>query len=329
MDKFYNLKIMKNLLYLFLIGIFFSCGDDEEDVAPTIDPTEDNGYYYDGVRLHIQDTVGLKVLGSHDLNDTCVVLCGVKNKKLWIGTFDWKSGDEKFTWTSSNDYDLTRTRDMGYGEIVTFDIERMWIKNMYAQDNKNFRILFGGGELVFGGIWGYDLLFVHNGKEVLYRDVEYTYIRPWNDNNILAFNNEDYPTKCSLFSESGEKLYDAEPKFFGYFVEFIFPTDRGSTGWERVDNVQYIPINNSDFVAIYSESSGDSKTYSVYKGDIQHSLYIWSQPLFTTEYNAKCNLDVSINGNKLTITIHTVLYSGEKSRNVFEVNIETGSVTKL
>lgn len=305
---------MKNLLYLFLIGIFFSCGDDEEDVID----------YVSGL-CHIQDTVGLKVLGDGicwNPNDTCKSLCGVKNGKLWIGVYDSDSGDEQFTWTSSNDYDLTRTRDIGYGEIATFNINEMVIF-MYAQDNKNFKILLRGRS---SDIIIFDLLFVHNNKEVLYSDVEYSDIQPWNDNNLLAFVSRN---KCSLFSESGEKIYDVETNFDIWNCRF-FPSD-GSKNLFSVEGNLYIPLNNNEFVKIYNVSSYYGGTvYYVYKGDLQHSSYIWpEQQIFKTEYNAKCNYNVSINGNKLTITIHTVLYSGEKSTNVFEVDIDTGDVTKL
>ena len=316
---------MKNLLYLFLIGILFSCGGSEDNETPIDNPPLDDKEHYWG--FNVQDTVGLQFLGMGSciyLDDTCTSICGVKNGKLWVGVFDSDSKNEKFTWTSSNEYDLTQTKDIGYGETATININQMSITYMYAQDNKNFRTLFFSYETLGINIW--NLLFVHDGKEVLYRDAKYYEALSWNDNNLFAINSDEYPAKCSLFSESGEKLYDVETYFFSGYL--IYPSN-GSMGWSKKDILQYIPINNSDFVAINKVQSEVNQTYYIYKGDIQHSSYIWSKPIFKTEYNAKCNYSTLINDDKLTITINTVLYSGEKSTNIFEINIETGEITEI
>ena len=312
---------MKNLLYLFLIGVLFSCGGSEDNETPIDNPTLDDKEHYWG--FNVQDTTGLKVLGGGPciyLNDTCTSICGVKSGKLWIGVFDSDSKNEKFTWTSSNEYDLTQTKDIGYGETVTIDIKNMHISYMYAQDNKNFRILFFSYKTLGQNIW--NLLFVHDGKETFYRDAKYYEVLPWNDNYLMAINGDERPAKCSLFSEAGEKIYDVETLFLN--GSLLFPN-----GWNSEYILQYIPINNSDFIAIYQEQDEYNKTYYIYKGDIQHSSYIWSNQVFETEYNAKCNYNTSLDGEKLTITINTVLYSGEKSTNIFVINIENGEITEL
>lgn len=316
---------MKNLLYLFLIGVLFSCGGSGDNEISIDSPTPDDKEHYWG--FNVQDTIGLQFLGMGPciyLDDTCTSICGVKNGKLWVGVFDSDSKNEKFTWTSSNEYDLTQTKDIGYGETATIDIKNMHISYMHAQDNNNFRILFFSYETLGINIW--NLLFVHNGKEVFYRDAKYYEALSWNNNNLFAINGDERPAKCSLFSESGEKIYDVETYFFNGYL--LYPSG-SHMEWNRENILQYIPINNSDFVAINKEQSEDNQTYSIYKGDIQHSSYIWSKMVFKTEHDAKCNYNTSFNGDKLTITINTVLYSGEKSTNIFKINIETGDITKL
>ena len=319
---------MKNLVYLFLIVILFSCGGKEENEIPIDTPTPDDKEHYWG--FNVQDTVGLQFLGIGSciyLDDTCTSICGVKNGKLWVGVFDSDSKNEKFTWTSSNEYDLTQTKDIGYGETATINIKNMHISYMHTQDSKTFKILFISNEGIIDGASIWNLLFVHNGKETFYRDVKYYEVLPWSNNNLMAINRDVDPAKCALFSNNGNKLYDVDTRFGNKGL--VFPRNQGiSMEWDYYYILQYIPINDSKFIAIYKkqDSTNDYQDWYIYKGNWQQSSYIWHGLIYSTKYNARCNYKTDFDNDKLTITINTVLYSGEKSTNIFEINIETGEI---
>lgn len=322
---------MKNLLTILLgLFIFMGCSknEKEEEPDPEIPTVEDKFWGF-----NVQDTVGLQFLGMGSclyLDDTCTSICGVKNGKLWIGVFDSDSKNEKFTWASSNKYDLTQIKDIGYGETITIDIKNIHISYIHVQDSKTFKMLFLSNEGIVGGSSIWNLLFVHNGKEVFYCDTKYYEVLPWNNNNLMAINGDVDPAKCALFSGSGDKLYDVETRFGNKGL--VFPRNQGiSMEWDYDYILQYIPINDSEFITIYKkqDSMNDYQDWYIYKGDWKNSSYIWHRLIYSTKYNARCNYNTDFDGDKLTITINTVLYSGEKSTNTFEISIETGEIIKL
>lgn len=309
---------MKNLLYLFLIGILFSCGGSEDNETPIDNPPLDDKEHYWG--FNVQDTVGLQFLGMDSciyLDDTCTSICGVKNGKLWVGVFDSDSKNEKFTWTSSNEYDLTQTKDIGYGETATIDIKNMHISYMHAQDNKNFKILFFSYETLGINIW--NLLFVHNGKETFYRDAKYYEAMTWNEECLLAINGDVSPAIYTIFDADGNKISDLSPLFFNSWKDYIF-------------------LSNKELICFRDNINGNG-TYTIARVDAKENVTIWKQnifgntaPIFDDKISKNSKVTYTIEKiveKEMTINMNILNYDGSQIKRKFKINTSTGEFETL
>lgn len=123
---------MRNILLLFSMIMIFSCSKNE-DVAPLDDKKEEHLYSHieKAILNATSDTVGLKLWGMGEAciaNDTLTGVAGCKNGKLWVGFFknlhcsDNYNFEEKYTYTSKEDFQTEFEYDAGYGETDTVSI---------------------------------------------------------------------------------------------------------------------------------------------------------------------------------------------------------------
>lgn len=311
---------MKNLLYLFLIGILFSCGGSEDNETPIDNPPLDDKEHYWG--FNVQDTVGLQFLGMGSciyLDDTCTSICGVKNGKLWVGVFDSDSKNEKFTWISSNEYHLTQIKDIGYGETATIDIKNIHISYIHVQDSKTFKMLFLGNNGIVGGSSIWNLLFVHNGEETFYRDAKYYEAMTWNEECLLAINGDVSPAIYTIFDADGNKISDLSPFFFNSWKDYIF-------------------LSNKELICFRDNINGNG-TYTIARVDAKENVTIWKQnifgntaPIFDDKISKNSKVTYTIEKiveKEMTINMNILNYDGSQIKRKFKINTSTGEFETL
>lgn len=308
---------MKNLLFV-LIGIFvfISCSKSNKEVIPddiVIEPTEEDKYW----GFHVQDTVNLKLYGmgaAYILSDTCIALCGVKNGKLWIGVYDTDTRNEKFTWISKNDYSLTQAKNMGYGKEVVVNIDRMHMSYVNFKNEKNFRLLFFSYEKMpsIQNIW--NLLFVHDGQEMFYRDAKYYEAQSWYNDCVLAINEDADPDVYTVFDAIGNKKYDLSPSFF--------------LNWDS-----YSFLNAGEVISFKDDINSNGK-YKIARIDVKTNTIAWVHYIFSGQEsifddkiptNSKVGYIIDeFKDDYMVINMNVLNYDGTQITRVFKININTG-----
>lgn len=149
---------------------FFDNNDDEkrrQAVKDEINKLMNRGHLFGG--FFIQDTSGLKLLSdpvfTQVAGETCNLVLGVKNHKLWIGVFD-ENKDARFTWQDQDDFNDYRECHVDSGVTSNFQIMRFDIKYCNIVDERNFQIVTysytGVSSMINPGV--FDIFFVCDGK---------------------------------------------------------------------------------------------------------------------------------------------------------------------
>ena len=149
---------------------FFDNDDDEkrrQAVKEEINSLMNRGHFFCGYYLH--DSLGLKFYSEpfpvQIDRETCNLVLGIKNHKLWVGIFDMNK-DAKFTWQGQDDFDLYRENHVDSGITSNFQVSWFDIKYCNIVDDRNFQIVTysytGVSSMINPGV--FDIFFVCDGK---------------------------------------------------------------------------------------------------------------------------------------------------------------------
>jgi len=128
----------RSIIYCLLLCIFLACGDNDyetlvpEEVAPgdstdpgdTTETLEDYwNYFCHGYQ--VKDTSGLNRVFLNPFypeNEEVVYLSGIRNNRLWVGTFDATTRKQTSDFLDSEPLPDSYSHHVGYGEYKTGEL---------------------------------------------------------------------------------------------------------------------------------------------------------------------------------------------------------------
>ena len=286
-----------SLLVALSMGVS-SCGDDELEVS-TIYPEGSEPLDVVCKEYGISDYEDIELLDYYKNSSVKQAnFIGLKNKQLWVSSFNAEDKSKIIEWTDNKEFDRIRRVYKGYGEYEEFTIQGISLFQIIPIDN-NFAasLTYSNNGKVISA-----LLFKKGNetKEVLTRNLG---ISTGYDNSIIN-------DKC-CYSLSGDTICVAE-KGFGY------------------SNVG--TLYTSEFIsheeAIYTHR--DNKGFFVGRRNFKLGEDLWHiQVPQLNDEPADAKIEVSVEDNSKRVwkyNVNIIHYDGTKKNVTFEVDIDNGTI---
>lgn len=286
-----------SLLVALSMGVS-SCGDDELEVS-TIYPEGSEPLDVVCKEYGISDYEDIELLDYYKNSSVKQAnFIGLKNKQLWVSSFNAEDKSKIIEWTDNKEFDRIRRVYKGYGEYEEFTIQGISLFQIIPIDN-NFAasLTYSNNGKVISA-----LLFKKGNetKEVLTRNLGIS----------IGYDNSIINDKC-CYSLSGDTICVAE-KGFGY------------------SNVG--TLYTSEFIsheeAIYTHR--DNKGFFVGRRNFKLGEDLWHiQVPQLNDEPADAKIEVSVEDNSKRVwkyNVNIIHYDGTKKNVTFEVDIDNGTI---
>lgn len=286
-----------SLLVALSMGVS-SCGDDELEVS-TIYPEGSEPLDVVCKEYGISDYEDIELLDYYKNSSVKQAnFIGLKNKQLWVSSFNAEDKSKIIEWTDNKEFDRIRRVYKGYGEYEEFTIQGISLFQIIPIDN-NFAasLTYSNNGKVISA-----LLFKKGNetKEVLTRNLGIS----------IGYDNSIINDKC-CYSLSGDTICVAE-KGFGY------------------SNVG--TLYTSEFIsheeAIYTHR--DNKGFFVGRRNFKLGEDLWHiQVPQLNDEPADAKIEVSVEDKSKQVwkyNVNIIHYDGTKRNVTFEVDIENGTI---
>ena len=286
-----------SLLVALSMGVS-SCGDDELEVS-TIYPEGSESLDVVCKEYGISDYEDIELLDYYKNSSVKQAnFIGLKNKQLWVSSFNAEDKSKIIEWTDNKEFDRIRRVYKGYGEYEEFTIQGISLFQIIPIDN-NFAasLTYSNNGKVISA-----LLFKKGNetKEVLTRNLGIS----------IGYDNSIINDKC-CYSLSGDTICVAE-KGFGY------------------SNVG--TLYTSEFIsheeAIYTHR--DNKGFFVGRRNFKLGEDLWHiQVPQLNDEPADAKIEVSVEDNSKRVwkyNVNIIHYDGTKKNVTFEVDIDNGTI---
>ena len=286
-----------SLLVALSMGVS-SCGDDELEVS-TIYPEGSEPLDVVCKEYGISDYEDIELLDYYKNSSVKQAnFIGLKNKQLWVSSFNAEDKSKIIEWTDNKEFDRIRRVYKGYGEYEEFTIQGISLFQIIPIDNSFAASLTysNNGKVISA------LLFKKGNetKEVLTRNLGIS----------IGYDNSIINDKC-CYSLSGDTICVAE-KGFGY------------------SNVG--TLYTSEFIsheeAIYTHR--DNKGFFVGRRNFKLGEDLWHiQVPQLNDEPADAKIEVSVEDNSKRVwkyNVNIIHYDGTKKNVTFEVDIDNGTI---
>ena len=113
-----------------------SCDKDEEEFPVIEMPniSDESNFFM----LNVKDTTGLVCLNGREISSDTSLVClgGTRNGNIWFGVFNKDTKDQIYECSTDIKLKRTITKDIGYGESLTFEVNTMQMAGSDYLDNK-------------------------------------------------------------------------------------------------------------------------------------------------------------------------------------------------
>lgn len=307
-----RLQVFKLFVVLLMISGGFgliSCDKDEPIIDKPLTILDE---------FNVKDTTGLVCL-THSLthSDTSLVcLGGTRNGNIWFGVFDNKTKDQVYECSTDIKLKRTVTKDLGYGESVTFVVDEMVMYSVDYQDNK----LVSSVSLMNENEY-YPLLYTCDGINMYECELEKDLIRYgspvcwfWYENTVNVNNHNHADYACSLYDLTGKLIRKVDREYLSNNSIII------NFSGEPCSLYEFINIGGSNLMKY--DLLGDFKDKALWSTNYLETIEgVQQHPRVTTNLQSK-------NKNIWTYKVDILNKDGSKVNTFFKINIDNGEIIK-
>lgn len=247
-----------------------------------IDFTMDDYYNYLTHGFRVKDTSNFIAMGASGN-----FLAGIKDNKLWVGSFDANSKEQIYERKDKEDFSFTKRLYMGYGEYKTYTVDNVYATE--SPDDNLFRLHFNLFDDNKNYITNSVLWFSKSGKKVDCENDNFSLIPWYNDSYIVSNFNS-----VLCLSQDGDSILSASQFYFPTYESELFAINYNYyIEATKIGNSVYICLNqivndgntawNRNEISVETEQSDFKYTISVLEKNEQS----WKFKVDITEYSGK------------------------------------------